>query len=74
MAAKALFQFSYQMKARVEVDKKFIWLGHILCELGKSSVMQRREGVGLQNYDGADKMESVWLSRSEVKEDWQSFS
>ena len=29
---KAFFQFSYQMKVRVKVDRELPWLGHILCE------------------------------------------
>lgn len=41
---KLLFQFSYQMKARVKVDGEPFWLGLIPCEPAK--VQLYREGSG----------------------------
>ena len=51
---KAFFQVPYQMKARVNVDRKLRGLGCIpVSELQLSHV--ERGGVGLGAQDGADK-------------------
>ena len=42
---KAFFQFSYQMKARVKVDRELIWLGLIPCKLKLSLAGRGGDGT-----------------------------
>lgn len=68
---KAFFQVPYQMKARVNVDRKLRGLGCIPVSELQLSHVERGVGVGLGAQDGADKMESVWSRHMASHGPWQ---
>ena len=61
---KAFFQFSYQVKARVRLDRGFVWLGHIPCMKIEGQSCRTGRGWDCGPKVELTKKESVWFSHT----------